>query len=560
MAEKIKVILDLQAQTQDLKSKVSDIQNQLKNVKMPGLSQNLTGDLQRIQERIKSLQEIADNPISLKSDLGKTEKEVDRVSSSFQSLLREVEQLKNASDKDKLKLLPDDQQQKIKKAEQALTSYTAALGKEVKKTTELINAEKKLEKARKAQSTASTKKVIAPVTAIDQQQTLKELEKQQKEAEALVNQKRAEYEKAGHKMNERGKYYKQDTVAQGLVANYEKATKAVEDYRKKIAQTITQSDLDKITVDLQEQQKVVNDLTLDWDKMKTKVPQDAFNELRASADKLGVSLTGIGTDATPQNIQLLETRLQELKTSGLAGVNSELTKLQNELRSTSPSLDAVRAKVDEGANEWNRQKEALDAANRSAQDLANLKNQVLDFFSVTGAIQLFRRAIQSAFDTVKELDSAMTEIAVVSDFSVNDMWGQLPKFTDQANELGMAIKDTYEATTLFVQQGLDLDNSMKLATETLKMAAVAGMDAADATDALTAAIRGFGMAIDETSAKRINDVYSELAAITASDVQEISTAMSKTASIAHSVNMEFETTAAFLAQGIESTREAAETI
>lgn len=40
----------------------------------------------------------------------------------------------------------------------------------------------------------------------------------------------------------------------------------------------------------------------------------------------------------------------------------------------------------------------------------------MDFFSVTGAIQLFRRAIQSAFETVKELDAAMTEIAVVSDF------------------------------------------------------------------------------------------------------------------------------------------------
>ena len=67
---------------------------------------------------------------------------------------------------------------------------------------------------------------------------------------------------------------------------------------------------------------------------------------------------------------------------------------------------------------------------------------------------------------------------------------------------------------------------------------------------MTSALRGFNMELNETSAKRVNDVYSELAAITASNVQELSTAMSKTASIAHSVNMEFETTAAFLAQGI----------
>ena len=104
---------------------------------------------------------------------------------------------------------------------------------------------------------------------------------------------------------------------------------------------------------------------------------------------------------------------------------------------------------------------------------------------------------------------------------------------------------------------LDLQQSMELSNETLKMARIAGMEAANATDAMTSALRGFNMELNETSAKRVNDVYSELAAITASNVEELSTAMSKTASIAHSVNMEFETTAA---QGIETTRESAETI
>ena len=44
----------------------------------------------------------------------------------------------------------------------------------------------------------------------------------------------------------------------------------------------------------------------------------------------------------------------------------------------------------------------------------------------------------------------------------------------------------------------------------------------------------------------VNDVYSKLAAITASDTREISIAMTKTASIANSANMELETTAALL--------------
>jgi TP901 family phage tail tape measure protein len=85
------------------------------------------------------------------------------------------------------------------------------------------------------------------------------------------------------------------------------------------------------------------------------------------------------------------------------------------------------------------------------------------------------------------------------------------------------------------------------------------LDAAEATDKMTVALRGFNMELDEASAEKVADVYSELAAITAADVNEISSAMTKTASIASAAGMEFETTAAFLSQIIETTRESAET-
>jgi TP901 family phage tail tape measure protein len=85
-----------------------------------------------------------------------------------------------------------------------------------------------------------------------------------------------------------------------------------------------------------------------------------------------------------------------------------------------------------------------------------------------------------------------------------------------------------------------------ISAETLKLAKIAGIDAAEATDKMTAALRGFNMELNEASARRVSDVYSELAAVTAASTQEIANAMTKTASIASSAGMEFETTAAFL--------------
>jgi TP901 family phage tail tape measure protein len=100
---------------------------------------------------------------------------------------------------------------------------------------------------------------------------------------------------------------------------------------------------------------------------------------------------------------------------------------------------------------------------------------------------------------------------------------------------------------------------MELGVETMKMAKIAGIDSANATKAMTSALRGFNMELNETSAQRVNDVYSQLAAVTAADTNQIATAMEKTASIASAANMEFETTAAFLSQIIETTQEAPET-
>jgi hypothetical protein len=77
----------------------------------------------------------------------------------------------------------------------------------------------------------------------------------------------------------------------------------------------------------------------------------------------------------------------------------------------------------------------------------------------------------------------------------------------------------YQATTLYYQQGLKSNEAMALGIETMKMARIAGMESAEATEAMTAALRGFNMELNEASAARVNDVYSQLAAVTAADTE-----------------------------------------
>jgi TP901 family phage tail tape measure protein len=193
------------------------------------------------------------------------------------------------------------------------------------------------------------------------------------------------------------------------------------------------------------------------------------------------------------------------------------------------------------------------------RDREAFESKIKQFLGLSGAAQVLRSAFRDAMTTIRELDATMTEMAVVTDLSVGDYWDQLPEYSARASELGVSINDAYKAATLYYQQGLKANEVTAISAETLKLAKVAGIDAALATDRMTAALRGFNMELNDMSAQRIADVYSELAAITAADVKEISAAMTKTASIASSAGMEFETTAAFLSQIIETTRESAET-
>ena len=234
-------------------------------------------------------------------------------------------------------------------------------------------------------------------------------------------------------------------------------------------------------------------------------------------------------------------------------------------------LEKINQLLDGMSGDWDRSTSAMKAASGEMEAYANsaqsavqqvkdLQQSTQYFFSLRNMINLLKRGIREAVDVVKELDAAMTETAVVTDFSVGDMWQKLPEYTANANALGASVKDMYEATTLYYQQGLRTEAAMGIANETMKMARIGGLEAADATDKMTAALRGFNMEINETSAQRVNDVYSNLAAKTASDTEELGTAMQRTASIAASAGMSFEGTAAFLAQAIETTREPAENL
>jgi hypothetical protein len=64
----------------------------------------------------------------------------------------------------------------------------------------------------------------------------------------------------------------------------------------------------------------------------------------------------------------------------------------------------------------------FDAISDNDTRIDNLKQTISQFIGWTGAARALSAALRNAFADIKELDAAMTEIAVVTDFDVGDMW------------------------------------------------------------------------------------------------------------------------------------------
>ena len=568
--KKFNLVFDASMNISQVKTAVDEIQKALSGVSMPqNFSARFAKTFEKLSQEVANFEHQAARGLNDAGDFKNLAKSGKNILKYYQDIQAAIRQLGGLSDRELSKLFPADASAKIEKATAAMLEY----GRSVKKT------EGQIEKANNAVATQMAAvgklkneiedlKKIKPATKeqfkdIEAQivGAKNELEAFKKEQKTTQDENRAIKLGKEQEFAEKGKSFDNLKFSQP----WREATKAIEEYNQKLAEY-------KLRIQQleQEKKKLVSkeelDIKIEGKNKELAEAREKLVEVRTELEKLNA----IGdTQAFSKLVEELR-KIEGIDTSklktfddvsdALANLNAEaLEKTKESIKGIAENVGETVPTFDAFAQKLNEADDSFKQFNTHAQEVEGLKQQITYFFGLTNAIDLFKRAVRNAYESVKELDSVMTETAVVTDFTIGDMWEQLPEYSKRASELGVSIKGAYESATLYYQQGLKTDEVVATSTETLKMARIAGLDYAEATNFMTAALRGFNMAIDETSAKRINDVYSELAAITASDTEEIAKAMTKTASIADSAGMEFETTAAFLAQIIETTREAPET-
>ena len=199
-----------------------------------------------------------------------------------------------------------------------------------------------------------------------------------------------------------------------------------------------------------------------------------------------------------------------------------------------------------------------EAAKNAQKEARNLGDVFTGTFLGTSISNIFEEAIQRGIQFFKEYDDTLTRTMMVTGMARDEVNALTESYNDLANQLSSTTKDVAAAQLIFYQQGLGTQEALEMTRASIAISKTGGIEAAEAADRLTAAIRGYQLSA--TEAMDIADKMSALDAAAASSVDELTVAMQKSASQARMAGLDLDSYMAYLSTMQEVTREAPENI
>lgn len=146
----------------------------------------------------------------------------------------------------------------------------------------------------------------------------------------------------------------------------------------------------------------------------------------------------------------------------LQNIEQEQTEATNQrvsqsLESISEAQNDVAQSTENATNAQKRSASVIgDSLERQQQlnsSLEDFKDRIKYFISFQNVLYGVKNAVLQTYNDVVELDEALASIAMVSDYSVEDMWGFYDQYADMAQKMGQNTKDVIQSSALYVQQG-----------------------------------------------------------------------------------------------------------
>ncbi len=217
--------------------------------------------------------------------------------------------------------------------------------------------------------------------------------------------------------------------------------------------------------------------------------------------------------ATDSQISSFHQKLQEFydkntATHGRWGkdLKQMLSDTDNGAKVTNKDFEKMKSNLDDISNK------AREAGKLGKSFFDTVKSNVqsyLPWVSMAGVISEAIQQSRKMYDAVYDIDTAMTELAKVSDATAYRLMKSLEKSTETAKKYGSTINDIVNATADWSRLGYDMDSAEKLAeVATIYKNVGDGIDIDTANKSLVSTLQGFQLKADE--ALSIIDKFNEV--------------------------------------------------
>lgn len=311
------------------------------------------------------------------------------------------------------------------------------------------------------------------------------------------------------------------------------------------------------------------------------VDKTGLNQLKSSLQEIKnmtgddlVKISGKSFQDAQQDLKDIQGTLKQVEAAFDSAFNADLgtlniAKFNQTLSSSGLTIQKIQADLAKagtaGQNAFRNMTSQILTTNMKLKEshtlidsMATTMANTIKWGAASSVMNTFTGTVQKAYGYVKNLDSSLNDIRIVTGKSADEMDRFAEKANKAAKNLGQTTTNYTDAALIYYQQGLSDAEVQARAEVTLKAANVTGQSGAEVSEQLTAVWNGYKVTAAE--AELYIDKLAAVAATTASDLEELSTGMSKVASAANLMGVDVDQLNAQLATIVSVTRQAPESV
>ncbi len=297
--------------------------------------------------------------------------------------------------------------------------------------------------------------------------------------------------------------------------------------------------------------------------------KEALENITRTFESYQARLNELNTTAIPNADQAVKVAADQVakveQDSPESSTSVQMQEFGNELQNLIDKLKQMQSEAPDNAGGNKPNDIGVDPGDdlkklgqNTTQTSTSLGKAFKQFSIYAIALRSIKKAAHEAVSTIKELDRSLTEQAMVTGKTRKQTYDLLSSYQELAAQTGATTREVANLATQFMRQGKTTQDALTLTKAAMDAAKVAGISASDSVNYLTTALNGFQLSAQD--ALLVSDKFASIAANAATSYDEIATALSKVASQANLAGMSIDYTTALLAKGLETTREAPETM